>query len=67
MGNAQEMVHQAKTLAQASSSLVNIIKFKADSETDPDARRRLLAAAKNLTDVTAKLVETAKVAAKEPE
>ena len=66
MGNAQEMVRQAKILAQATSSLVNAIKLEADSETDPDARRRLLAAAKNLADATAKLVEAAKVAARNP-
>lgn len=66
MGNAQEMVKQAKILAQATSSLVNAIKLEADSETDPDARRRLLAAAKNLADATAKLVEAAKVAARNP-
>ena len=35
MGNAQEMVRQAKILAEATSSLVNAIKMEADNETDP--------------------------------
>ena len=34
MGNAQEMVRQAKILAEATSSLVNAIKLE---ETDPGA------------------------------
>ena len=35
MGNAQEMVRQAKILAEATSSLVNAIKLEAERETDP--------------------------------
>ncbi len=35
MGNAQEMVRQAKILAEATSSLVNAIKLEAENETDP--------------------------------
>ena len=35
MGNAQEMVRQAKILAEATSSLVNSIKLEAENETDP--------------------------------
>ena len=66
MGNAQEMVKQAKILAEATSALVNAIKLEAESETDPDARRRLLDAAKALADATSKMVEAAKGAARNP-
>ena len=66
MGNAQEMVRQAKILAEATSSLVNAIKLEAEAETDPDARRRLLDAAKSLADATSKMVEAAKGAARNP-
>ena len=66
MGNAQEMVKQAKILAEATSALVNAIKLEAEAETDPDARRRLLDAAKSLADATSRMVEAAKMAAKNP-
>ena len=66
MGNAQEMVRQARILAEATSSLVNAIKLEAEAETDPDARRRLLDAAKALADATSKMVEAAKGAARNP-
>ncbi len=35
MGNAQEMVRQAKILAEATASLVNAIKLEAKSKSDP--------------------------------
>ena len=66
MGNAQEMVRQAKLLAEATSSLINAIKREAEAETDPDARKKLLDAAKALADATAFMVEAAKVAARNP-
>ncbi|XP_057316525.1 talin-2-like isoform X2 [Hydractinia symbiolongicarpus] len=66
MGNAGEMVKQAKVLAQATSKLVNGIKGDAEDEDDDDTQKRLLAAAKVLADATAKLVEAAKGAAKNP-
>ena len=66
MGNAQEMVRQAKLLAEATSSLINAIKREAEAETDPDARKKLLDAAKALADATAQMVEAAKVAARNP-
>ena len=50
-------------LLQATQSLVNAIKFEADGEGDPEARRRLLDAAKALADATSKMVEAAKVRA----
>ena len=65
MGNPQEMVKQAKILAEATSSLVNAIKFEA--QYDSDNRRRLLDAAKVLADATSKMVEAAKLAAKNPQ
>lgn len=61
------MVKQAKILAEATSSLVNAIKFEAQYETDSDARRRLLDAAKVLADATSRMVEAAKLAAKNPQ
>lgn len=67
MGNAQEMVRQAKLLAEATSSLINAIKREAEAETDPDARKKLLDAAKALADATASMVEAAKVAARNPQ
>eukprot|EP00795_Rhopilema_esculentum_P003812 gene3812-15100_t len=66
MGNASEMVKQAKILAQATSQLVNGIKADAEGQEDSDAQKRLLAAAKVLADATAKLVEAAKGAARNP-
>lgn len=66
MGNAQEMVKQAKILAEATSSLVNAIKREAQDEKDHDAHKRLLDAAKALADATSRMVEAAKVAAKNP-
>ncbi len=35
MGNTQEMVKQAKILAEATSRLVNAIKLEAENEDDP--------------------------------
>lgn len=46
---------------QAMSFLVNGIKAQAEGEEDADLQKRLLAAAKNLADATAKMVEAAKV------
>ena len=66
MGNAQEMVKQAKLLAEATSALVNAIKLDSENENDPDARRRLLDAARALADATSKMVEAAKGAARNP-
>ena len=66
MGNAQEMVKQAKLLAEATSALVNAIKLESENENDPDARRRLLDAARALADATSKMVEAAKSAARNP-
>ena len=61
MGNAQEMVKQAKILAEASTMLVGTVRAESDGQMDPDAKRRLLDAAKNLVDATSHMVEAAKV------
>lgn len=61
MGDAPEMVKQARVLAQATSQLVNAIKGQAESHPDTDMQKRLLAAAKQLADATSNLVEAAKV------
>ncbi|XP_066931569.1 talin-2-like isoform X1 [Clytia hemisphaerica] len=66
MGNADEMVRQAKILAQANSLLVNGIQGAAEGEDDDDSSKRLLAAAKVLADATAQLVDAAKGTAKNP-
>ncbi|NWI14370.1 TLN1 protein, partial [Crypturellus soui] len=67
MGNAGEMVRQARILAQATSDLVNAIKADAEGETDLENSRKLLSAAKILADATAKMVEAAKGAAAHPD
>ena len=46
---------------QATSMLVSAIRGQAEGQGDTDMQRRLLAAAKQLADATAKLVEAAKV------
>ena len=61
MGNAQEMVKQAKILAEATSMLVGAIRAESDGQMDPDAKQRFLEAAKNLADATSHMVEAAKV------
>ncbi|XP_039255846.2 talin-2-like isoform X1 [Styela clava] len=66
MGNAAEMVKQARVLGQATSDLVNMLKLEAETESDDDRQKRLLAAAKLLADATAKMVEAAKGAASNP-
>uniref|UniRef100_A0A4W5KEM5 Talin 1 n=1 Tax=Hucho hucho TaxID=62062 RepID=A0A4W5KEM5_9TELE len=60
MGDAGEMVRQARILAQATSDLVNAIKMDAEGESDLENSRKLLSAAKLLADATAKMVEAAK-------
>uniref|UniRef100_A0A8C1L6X7 Talin 1 n=1 Tax=Cyprinus carpio TaxID=7962 RepID=A0A8C1L6X7_CYPCA len=67
MGDAGEMVRQARILAQATSDLVNAIKADAEGETDLENSRKLLSAAKLLADATARMVEAAKGAAANPD
>ena len=61
MGNAQEMVKQAKILAEITKKLIGALRIESDGKMDADARRRLLDAAKNLADATSHMVEAAKV------
>uniref|UniRef100_A0A8C1TSR8 Talin 2 n=1 Tax=Cyprinus carpio TaxID=7962 RepID=A0A8C1TSR8_CYPCA len=65
MGDAGEMVRQARVLAQATSDLVNAMRSDAEAEIDLDNSKKLLAAAKLLADATARMVEAAKNAAKQ--
>ncbi|XP_078388745.1 talin-2 isoform X2 [Cetorhinus maximus] len=67
MGDAGEMVRQARVLAQATSDLVNAMRLDAEAESDVDNSKKLLAAAKLLADSTARMVEAAKGAAANPE
>uniref|UniRef100_A0A452VJP7 Talin 2 n=1 Tax=Ursus maritimus TaxID=29073 RepID=A0A452VJP7_URSMA len=67
MGDAGEMVRQARVLAQATSDLVNAMRSDAEAEIDMENSKKLLAAAKLLADSTARMVEAAKGAAANPE
>ncbi|KAG7517328.1 talin-2 isoform X1, partial [Solea senegalensis] len=67
MGDAGEMVRQARVLAQATSDLVNAMRSDAEAEVDVENSKKLLAAAKLLADATARMVEAAKGAAAYPE
>ncbi|XP_061451978.1 talin-2 isoform X1 [Rhineura floridana] len=67
MGDAGEMVRQARVLAQATSDLVNAMRSDAEAEVDMENSKKLLAAAKLLADSTARMVEAAKGAAANPE
>lgn len=67
MGDAAEMVKQAKILAQATAQLVSSLRQQAEVATDdPDEQNKLLSAAKMLADATAKMVESAKACASQP-
>ncbi|XP_077996572.1 talin-1-like isoform X2 [Glandiceps talaboti] len=66
MGDASEMVRQAKILAQATSQLVNGIKGEAEAAEDSELQKKLLGAAKMVADATARMVEAAKACAKNP-
>ena len=48
-------------MLQATSMLVSAIRGQAEDQGDSEMQKRLLAAAKQLADATAKLVEAAKV------
>lgn len=62
-----EMVRQARALGQATAHLIQSIKGEADQQQhDSDLQRRLLGAAKQLADATAKLVEAARLCAVAP-
>ncbi|ESN92443.1 hypothetical protein HELRODRAFT_115799 [Helobdella robusta] len=65
--NTQELVKQARQLAQATSYLVNSLKVEADQQNDSDRQNKLLSAAKMLADATARMVEAAKGCASQPQ
>nr|CAH7755545.1 unnamed protein product [Callosobruchus chinensis] len=65
-GDANEMVHQARRLGQATAQLIQSIKGEAEKAPDTDLQRRLLAAAKTLADATARMVEAARQCASHP-
>jgi len=64
--DSQDMVRQARILAQATAELIQSIKGDAESQTDSDLQKRLLSAAKALADATADMVEAAKRCASSP-
>jgi talin len=67
MGDASEMIRQAKFLAQATTELVNSLKQEAHNQQTNDQQRRLLLAAKLLAEATSKMVEAAKGCATNPQ
>ncbi|UJR21334.1 hypothetical protein I4U23_024428 [Adineta vaga] len=67
MGDAAEMVKQAKILAQATAQLVSSLRQQAESvEDNTNEQKRFLSAAKMLADATSKMVESAKGCATKP-
>jgi len=66
LGNATAIVGSAKSLALASTQLVNALKAQAATEGDENEKARLLAAARALADATTKMVNAAKDAARNP-
>jgi len=67
VGDAPEMVKQAKVLAQATAQLVSSLRRQAETvDNDPEQQNQLLSAAKILADATAKMVEAAKNCATKP-
>lgn len=66
MGDASEMIRQAKHLAQATTDLINSLKQEAHSQPTSDQQRKLLLAAKLLAEATSKIVEAAKGCATNP-
>lgn len=67
MGDASEMIRQAKYLAQATTELVNSLKQEAHNQQTNDQQRKLLLAAKLLAEATSKMVEAAKGCATNPQ
>lgn len=67
VGDATEMVRQAKVLAQATANLVSSLRHQAEIATDDtNEQKKLLSAAKMLADATARMVESAKNCASQP-
>lgn len=66
MGDASEMIRQAKLLAQATTDLINSLKQEAHIQPTSEQQRKLLLAAKLLAEATSKIVEAAKGCASNP-
>ena len=67
LGDAAEMVKQAKILAQATAQLVSSLRQQTASvDDDVNQQKRFLSAAKLLADATTKMVESAKNCATKP-
>jgi talin len=67
VGDAAEMVKQAKILAQATAQLVSSLRQQAEAaDDDTNQQKKFLSAAKMLADATAKMVESAKICATKP-
>ncbi|CAF4467662.1 unnamed protein product, partial [Adineta steineri] len=67
VGDAAEMVKQAKILAQATAQLVSSLRQQAESvDDDTNEQKRFLSAAKMLADATSRMVECAKGCATKP-
>ncbi|KZS21620.1 Talin-2 [Daphnia magna] len=66
LGDAAEMVRQARVLAQATAQLIQAIKGEAEALPDSELQQRLLAAARSLAEATARMVEAAKACASSP-
>jgi len=67
VGDAAEMVKQAKILAQATAQLVSSLRQQAESvDDDTNQQQKFLSAAKMLADATAKMVESARSYATKP-
>ncbi len=67
MGDASEMIKQARILAQATTDLINSLKQEAHEQTTNDQQKKLLLAAKLLAEATSKIVEAAKGCATNPQ
>uniref|UniRef100_A0A5S6Q7X7 FERM domain-containing protein n=1 Tax=Trichuris muris TaxID=70415 RepID=A0A5S6Q7X7_TRIMR len=63
-GSANEMIRQAKVLAEATTHLVTHIRGEADVQTE---KEHLLSAAKRLADATSRMIEAAKACAGVPD
>ena len=63
IGDAGEMVRQARVLAQATAQLIQAIKGEAEALPDSELQQRLLAAARSLAEAMARMVEAAKACA----
>ncbi|EDV28944.1 uncharacterized protein TRIADDRAFT_19795, partial [Trichoplax adhaerens] len=67
VGNAVEMIKQAKMMAQGASDLVNSIKLEATEEQyEGDRQKSLLSAARMVSDATGQMVAAAKACTQRP-